>query len=73
MFIRFRIFLLVLPLFTLFLNGCKSKENGDMWSWFMSWNGDYTRADIHNGATWGKKIFGYDFVMTRDKMPSLKN
>jgi mannan endo-1,4-beta-mannosidase len=49
------------------------KENGDMWSWFMPWNGDYTRADIHNGATWWKKFFGYDFVLTRDKMPGLKN
>ena len=48
------------------------KENGDMWSWFMPWNGDYTRLDKNNGATWWKKFFSYDYVITRDQMPSLK-
>ena len=46
--------------------------NGDMWSWFMPWNGDYTESDTQNGATWWKKYFSYDFVITRDKMPDLK-
>jgi len=49
------------------------KSNGDMWSWFMPWNGDYTESDTHNGVTWWKKIFGYDYVITRDQMPDLKN
>ncbi|HJV77294.1 MAG TPA: glycosyl hydrolase [Paludibacter sp.] len=48
------------------------KEYGDTWSWFMPWNGDYTESDSHNGATWWKKYFSYDYVITRDKMPSLK-
>lgn len=48
------------------------KQNGDMWSWFMPWNGDYTESDTQNGATWWKKYFSYDYVITRDKMPSLK-
>lgn len=48
------------------------KENGDMWSWYMPWNGDYNRSDFHNGATWWKKYFNYDYVITRDQMPSLK-
>ncbi|HEY5592236.1 MAG TPA: glycosyl hydrolase [Paludibacter sp.] len=48
------------------------KEFGDTWSWFMPWNGDYTESDTHNGATWWKKFFSYDYVITRDKMPSLK-
>jgi mannan endo-1,4-beta-mannosidase len=48
------------------------KEYGDMWSWFMPWNADYTRADKYNGAIWWNKYFSYDFVITRDKMPSLK-
>lgn len=47
-------------------------EYGDMWSWFMPWNGDYTRSDAHNGANWWKKFFSYDYVITRDKMPDLK-
>ncbi len=47
-------------------------ENGDAWSWFMPWNSDYTRSDLHNGITWWKKFFSYDYVVTRDKMPSLK-
>lgn len=49
------------------------KSNGDMWSWFMPWNGDYTESDTHNGINWWKKIFSYDFVITRDQMPNLKN
>jgi len=48
------------------------KEYGDTWSWFMPWNGDYTRSDSHNGANWWKKFFSYDYVITRDKMPALK-
>ena len=48
------------------------KENGDMWSWFMPWCGDYTRLDKNNGAAWWNKYFTYDFVITRDKMPGLK-
>ena len=47
-------------------------EYGDAWSWFMPWNGDYTRSDSHNGATWWHKFFSYDYVVTRDMMPSLK-
>lgn len=47
-------------------------EYGDMWSWFMPWNGDYTRSDSHNGAAWWQKFFTYDFVLTRDGMPELK-
>jgi mannan endo-1,4-beta-mannosidase len=48
------------------------KEYGDMWSWFMPWNADFTRSDKYNGATWWNKYFNYDYVITRDKMPSLK-
>ena len=47
------------------------KQFGDMWSWFMPWNGDFTRSDSHNGANWWKKYFGYSYVITRDKMPDL--
>lgn len=47
-------------------------EYGDMWSWFMPWNGDFTRSDSHNGAAWWQKFFNYDFVLTRDGMPELK-
>lgn len=47
-------------------------EYGDTWSWFMPWNGDYTESASHNGATWWNKFFSYDYVITRDQMPSLK-
>jgi len=47
------------------------KQYGDVWSWFMPWNGDFTRLDIHNGVNWWKKVFGYSYVITRDKMPDL--
>ena len=47
-------------------------EYGDTWSWFMPWNADYTRSDSHNGIAWWQKLFSYDYVVTRDMMPSLK-
>jgi hypothetical protein len=47
------------------------KQYGDVWSWFMPWNGDFTRADKHNGAAWWNKFFSYSYVITRDKMPNL--
>ncbi|MHB9055199.1 MAG: glycosyl hydrolase [Paludibacteraceae bacterium] len=47
-------------------------EYGYTWSWFMPWNSDYTRLSTYNGATWWNKFFSYDFVISRDKMPSLK-
>lgn len=48
------------------------KEKGDMWSWFMPWNGDLNRSDLHNGADWWNKYFSYNYVISRDMMPSLK-
>lgn len=47
-------------------------EYGDTWSWFMPWNGDYTRSDKHNGVTYLKDVFNDERVITRDEMPSLK-
>ncbi len=47
------------------------KKYGDMWSWFMPWNGDYTESDSYNGVSWWKKFFSYSYVITRDKMPDL--
>lgn len=47
-------------------------EFGDTWSWFMPWNGDFTRSEKHNGADWWNTIFSYNYVLTRDKMPDLK-
>ncbi|HLP06224.1 MAG TPA: glycosyl hydrolase [Paludibacter sp.] len=48
------------------------KEYGDTWSWFMPWNGGFTESASHNGAAWWEKLFSYDYVVTRDKMPDLK-
>jgi mannan endo-1,4-beta-mannosidase len=47
------------------------KKYGDVWSWFMPWNGDYTRAATHNGSIWWNTFFSYSYVITRDKMPNL--
>lgn len=47
-------------------------ENGDIWSWFMPWNGDYTRSDNHNGASYLSGLLGDERVITRDQMPDLK-
>ncbi|MEN6618830.1 MAG: glycosyl hydrolase [Rikenellaceae bacterium] len=46
--------------------------NGDKWSYFMPWYGDYTKADKYNGAEYWKKIFSNSFVVTRSDLPSFK-
>lgn len=45
---------------------------GDTWSWFMPWNGDYTRSDMHNGAEYLKNVFNNSKVLTRSDLPDLK-
>lgn len=46
---------------------------GDKWSWYMPWNGDYTRSDTHNGAQFFNSLFNHPNVITRDEVPNLKN
>lgn len=47
-------------------------EYGDIWSWVMPWNGDYTRNDKHNGVSFLNVFLKSDKVITRDRMPDLK-
>ncbi|SEA09563.1 mannan endo-1,4-beta-mannosidase [Porphyromonadaceae bacterium KH3R12] len=47
-------------------------EYGDIWSWVMPWNGNYTRDDKHNGATFLNSFLNSDKVITRDGMPGLR-
>ena len=42
------------------------------WSWFMTWYGDYTRQSNHNSIDLWKKMLASGYVITLDKMPSLK-
>ena len=38
----------------------------------MPWDGNYTRDDKHNGATFLNSFLNSDKVITRDGMPDLK-
>lgn len=42
------------------------------WSWFMPWNGKYTRDSYYNSLDLWKKMFASDYVITLDEMPDLK-
>lgn len=42
------------------------------WSWFMPWNGDFTRLAKYNSLDLWKKMFASDYVLTLDEMPNLK-
>ena len=44
------------------------QRNGDYWSFFMPWNGDYTQSDSFNGASFLTKLFESEFVITRDEV-----
>ena len=42
------------------------------WSWFMTWNGEYTRQRTWNSLDQWRKIMNHSYVITLDEMPSLK-
>lgn len=42
------------------------------WSWYMVWNGDFTRSSKYNSLDLWKKMFASDYVITLDEMPNLK-
>jgi mannan endo-1,4-beta-mannosidase len=41
------------------------------WSWFMPWNGKYTRDAAYNPLDLWKKAFASEYVITLDEMPVL--
>ncbi|MBV5312371.1 MAG: T9SS type A sorting domain-containing protein [Prolixibacteraceae bacterium] len=47
-------------------------KDGAGWSWFMPWNGDFTRSAKYNSLDLWKKMFASDYVLTLDEMPNLK-
>lgn len=47
-------------------------KDGAGWSWFMPWNGDFTRLAKYNSLVLWKKMFASDYVLTLDEMPNLK-
>ena len=42
------------------------------WSWFMVWNGQYTRDSTYNSLDLWKKMFASDYVITLDEMPNIR-
>ncbi len=44
------------------------QKNGDHWSFFMPWNGDYTQDDAKNGASFLDELFDSEYVITRDEV-----
>lgn len=49
-----------------------TRQNGDLWSWFMPWYGNYTTDGIYNSADFMTLLMDSQHVITRDEMPSLK-
>jgi len=48
------------------------QANGDKWSYFMPWYGDYTKKATYNGEYWNY-AFQSDFIVTRGDLPNFKN
>lgn len=46
-------------------------DKGDVWSWFMPWNGEYM-TDAHNSAEFFKNQMKSEYVITRDELEGLK-
>jgi mannan endo-1,4-beta-mannosidase len=42
------------------------------WSWYMVWNGEFTRSSTYNSLDLWKKMFASNYVITLDEMPNLK-
>lgn len=49
-----------------------TRQNGDMWSWFMPWYGDYTDDGVYNAADFFSTQMNSNYVITRDKVSGLK-
>lgn len=49
------------------------EEDAAGWSWFMPWNGEFTRESKHNPLDLWKKAFASDYVITLDEMPEIKS
>lgn len=47
-------------------------KNGDVWSWVMPWNGDYTTNPYYNPESLFREMYESGNVITRDEMPDLK-
>ena len=47
-------------------------SDGAAWSWYMPWYGNYTTSATYNSIDLWKKTFSHSYVITLDKMPSLK-
>ena len=48
-------------------------SDGAAWSWYMPWYGNYTTSATYNSIDLWKKTFSHSYVITLDKMPSLKS
>lgn len=46
-------------------------QNGDMWSWFMPWNGSYMNSPYNDDVFFNAQM-NSKYVITRDELPSMK-
>ena len=46
-------------------------QGGDMWSWFMPWNGDFMNSPYNDDAFFNAQM-NSKYVITRDELPSWK-
>lgn len=49
------------------------QRDGAAWAWVNIWSGDYVTGTTWNSLDLWKKTLASDYVITLDKMPSLKN
>ena len=47
-------------------------DGGDMWSYCMPWNSEYTESETWQSADFYNEFMLSDYVITRDELPSLK-
>ena len=43
------------------------------WSWFTLWSGDFARGQAWNEDAMKREVYGSDFVITLDELPSLRD
>lgn len=47
-------------------------EGGDIWSYMIPWNGEYTTGNKYNTPAFFKSLFEHELTMTRDEMIPIK-
>jgi mannan endo-1,4-beta-mannosidase len=55
------------------LDPARLRGSSARWSWFTLWSGDFARTETWNEDSMKREVYGSDFVITLDELPSFED